>query len=125
MLASCSNNESGAQKNDRVDNLTNGKWMVSEFDGEKNKFSQGIVFSKDKQFFLLDSQGRIVPKNREIIFELKSDTLRVVDYNYEPQFILKKGTKVFIVKELDEKELFLRSVYPDSTSSYKFRKEEL
>lgn len=124
-LVSCSNNESNSEKNGNDDYLTSGKWTVTEFDGENNRFGYGIVFSKDNQFFYLDSQGRIVPKNHEIIFELKNDTLQVVNFNYEQRFLREKGTQVFIVEDLDEEELVMRSIYPDSISIYKFRKEEL
>lgn len=124
-LSSCSVNEAELNGNNEVSYLTNGKWIVSEFEGKEDIYSRGIVFSKDNQFFQLDSQGRIIPRNHKVIFELKSDTLKVIDYNYEATHIEEKGMKVFIVEELDEEELVLKCIYPDSTSNYKFRKEEL
>lgn len=124
-LVSCSNEASTLQDDDRIEDLTSGKWIVSDFDGKENKFSRGIVFSKDRQFFHLDSQGRVVPRHREIIFELSNDTLQIVDFNYEAKYIQQRGTQVFIVKDLEEDELSLKGVFPDSTSLYTFKKEEL
>lgn len=125
LLFSCSENEADSNGDNPVQYLTDGKWVVSKFDGKENIYSRGVVFSKDNQFFQLDSQGRIVPRHKKVIFELKNDTLKIIDYNYEPAYIEKKGMQVFLVENINEEELVLQGVYPDSTSNYKFRKEEL
>lgn len=123
-FVSCSDEEANTKKDEKIDYLTSGKWRVVEFDGEKNRFKLGVVFSKDKQFFNLDSQGRIVPTQHEQIFDLNIDTLQIVDFKYEPRFIEKKGTLVFKVEELEESNMILKSIYPDSTSTYKLKKED-
>jgi hypothetical protein len=125
IFAGCSNGELKSEEDVKIDVLTTGRWSAVDFEGEVNKFQRGIVFSKDKQFFNLDSQGRIIPKQREKVFDLKNDTLRIVDFNYEPKFIHKKGTQIFIVSELNEEKLVLKSIYPDSKNIYKFKNEEL
>lgn len=124
-FASCGGEESNSNENEIVDYLISGKWEVVKFDGKEKKFSKGIVFSKDKQFFNLDSQGRIVPTQNEKVFDLSNDTLRIIDYNIEPRFLEKMGTLVFSVKEIDENSMILKSLYPDSTSTYKLKNEEL
>lgn len=125
LFVSCSVDDSTSSENGRVDDLTNGKWLVSDFEGEENKFRRGIVFSKDRQFFHLDSQGRMIPRHRKIIFELKKDTLKIVDFNFEEKYIKQRGTQIFIVEDLGENKLILQGVFPDSTISYTFINEEL
>ena len=124
-FASCGGGESNSNKNEIADYLTSGKWKVVEFDGKEKKFSRGIVFSKDKQFFNLDSQGRIIPTQNKIVFDLSNDTLRIIDFNIEPRFLKKRGTLAFSIKEVDESSMILKSLYPDSTSTYKLKNEEL
>jgi len=124
-FVSCSETETKSKEGEMVDHLTSGKWTVVDFDGEINNFELGVVFSKDKQFFNMDSQGRIIPTQHEQIFSLNSDTLQIIDFKYEPRFIDKKGTLVFKVKELDESNMTLKSIYPDSTSTYKLKNEDL
>ncbi len=124
-FANCGGGESNSNENKIVDYLTSGKWEVVEFDGKEKKFSRGIVFSKDKQFFNLDSQGRIIPTQNKKVFDLSNDTLRIIDYNIEPRFIEQRGTLVFSVKEFDESSMILKSLYPDSTSTYKLKNEDL
>jgi hypothetical protein len=41
----------------------------------------------------------------EKIWSIKGDTLTFVDYNWEPEFIDKKGTKKFLINKLTEEEL--------------------
>lgn len=124
-FANCSNVELESREDLKVDYLTTGKWSLVEFDGDENKFQRGIVFSKDKQFFNLDSQGRIIPKQREKVFELSSDTLKIVDFNFEQKFIHTRGTQLFKVRELNDEKFVIKSIYPDSMSTYKFKNEEL
>jgi hypothetical protein len=124
-LASCSDGESKSKEDESVGFLTNGKWNVVQFDGEKNRLNIGVVFSKDNQIFNLDSQGRIVPTHNKKVFEVKSDTLRIVDFNYEKKFIHNKGTLVFRIKELTDSKMILKSIYPDSTSAYTLKNKEL
>lgn len=124
-LFSCSTNDPISKGNHHIEILTEGKWVVSEFDGEKNKLGNGVVFSKDKQLFNTDSQGRIIPTHHKQIFDLINDTLRIVDYKYEQSFIEEKGTLIFKVEDLNDKSLKLISIYPDTLGIYKFRKEEL
>lgn len=125
LLLSCSAEETPSNGDKRIDLLYDGKWVVSEFEGEKNRLGIGVVFSPDKQFFNLDSQGRVVPTHHKIIFDLKSDTLQVVDFKYEQKYIKEKGTLVFIVEKLNENSLKLNSIHPDTTSTYELKKEDL
>lgn len=124
-FVSCSEAETKSKDDEMVDYLTSGKWSVVEFDGDKNNFKLGIVFSPDKQVFNLDSQGRVILTQHEKVFNLNNDTLQIVDFKYEPRYIEEKGTLVFKVNELDESNMVLKSIYPDSTSTYKLKREEL
>lgn len=125
LFVGCSTDQSNSNKESEIDLLTDEKWVVSEFNGKKNKLGKGVVFSKDKQLFNIDSQGRIIPTHQKQIFDLTNDTLRIIDYKYEERFIEEKGTLVFKVKELNDQILSLSSIYPDTTSTYKLVKEEL
>lgn len=125
LLASCSAEETSSKEETKIDLLVDGKWQVSEFEGEKNRLGIGVVFSSDKQFFNIDSQGRIIPTHHKKIYDLKNDTLQVVDFKYEKKFIEEKGTLVFLVEELNETSLRLNSIHPDTTSTYELKKEDL
>lgn len=125
LFVACSTDESNSNMDNKIDLLIGDKWVVSVFEGKKNKLGEGVVFSKDKQLFNIDSQGRIIPTHHKQIFDLNNDTLRIIDYKYEEQFLDEKATLVFEIKELSNKLLRLHSIYPDTKSTYKLLKEEL
>lgn len=85
-----------------------GTWTLSAIDGEEVETKEGLQFSPNKQYFLVDSQGRSVPRLIEKIWQINADTLALIDYNWEPDFIEKNGTFVYHIEAIKEDYLRLR-----------------
>lgn len=114
LLIGCQNEEEHTSS--REDILENGKWVVESITVPMERIREGIKFSKDKQVFYIDSQGRVIPTYSEIVYELKEDTLRIVDFKYEPRFRYEKGTLVTIVKEMKENYIELEVIHPEENT---------
>lgn len=122
LLIGCQNEEEPGSS--REDILENGKWVVESISVPMERIKEGIKFSKDKQVFYIDSQGRVIPTYSEIVYELKEDTLRIVDFKYEPRFRYEKGTLVTIVKEMKENYIELEVIHPEENTIV-LKKEKL
>ena len=90
--------------------LLEGRWKIITIDDKGQAGVEGYQFAPNKQYFRIDSQGRIVPKLMERIWEINQDTLKLVDYNYEPDFIEKKGTFIYHIQKLTAEELILKQI---------------
>lgn len=112
------------QSSTREDILENGKWVVESITVPMERIKEGIKFSKDKQVFYIDSQGRVIPTYNEIVYELKGDTLRIVDFKYEPRFLHEKGTLVTLIKEMKEDYIELEVIHPEKNTIV-LKKEKL
>ena len=104
-IISFSCNEKSSDRS--TDEIIIGQWEVIEMNDEKIETKAGLQFAPNKQFFDVDSQGKIIPRLMEKIWTINSDTLKLVDFNWEPDFIEKKGTKVYLIKELNDEILHL------------------
>lgn len=89
------------------DEIILGKWTISSINDEEIQTHEGLRFAPNKQYFNIDSQGKIIPSLMEKIWEIKKDTLRLVDFNFEPQFIRTKGTQLYLINELTNNKLDL------------------
>jgi hypothetical protein len=98
------------------DLLERGKWVVESIDVPLKTIKNGIVFSKDKQVFYVDSQGKLVPSLREIVYEVKQDTLRIVDFKYSLNKRFEKGTTIGVIRELNEETLTLDLHHPEKNT---------
>ncbi|MEX1193163.1 MAG: hypothetical protein WED10_11260 [Brumimicrobium sp.] len=125
ILFSCDSKENSSEGDDKLNLLLKGKWMLTEHEGNEKYIKNGVVFSKDKQYFDLDSQGKIIPSYNEKIFVVLDDTLKVVDYRFEPKFIKKKGTKIYYINKLNESYLELESIFPDKPNTFKLENSDL
>ena len=96
--------------------LLEGRWKIITIDDKKQQGVEGYQFAPNKQYFRIDSQGRIVPKLLERIWQINQDTLKLVDYNYEPDFIAKKGTFIYHIQKLTAEELILKQVNVEPNS---------
>ena len=103
------NCEESTKTNDKK-SLLEGKWEITAVDGKKIKTKEGIQFAPNRQYFSIDSQGKSVPRLIEKIWDIKGDTLTMIDYNWEPEFIEKKGTFIYKIDSLSEKTLRLRLI---------------
>lgn len=104
-IISFSCNEKSSDRS--TDEIIIGQWEIIEMNDEKIETKAGLQFAPNKQFFDVDSQGKIIPRLMEKIWTINSDTLKLVDFNWEPDFIEKKGTKVYLIKELNDEILHL------------------
>lgn len=111
VLTACETN-----KNASAAELIEGRWKISTIDDKQQSGVEGYQFAPNKQYFRIDSQGRIVPKLMERIWEIRQDTLKLVDYNYEPDFIAKKGTFIYHIQKLTAEELILKQVNVEPNS---------
>ena len=84
-----------------------GTWFLIKENDKKSDQKEGILFSKTKHFFRVDSQGRTVPRFNDKVWSIQNDSLIVIDYNWEPDFIDKKGTFIYHVDSLTQKTLQL------------------
>tara|TARA_B100000508_G_scaffold141026_1_gene145327 strand:- start:112671 stop:113081 length:411 start_codon:yes stop_codon:yes gene_type:complete len=112
-LASCGETPEISEEDQREDILENGKWVVESIEVPLERINRGIKFSKDKQVFYIDSQGRVIPTYSEIVYEIKGDTLRIVDFKYEQRFIHEKGTLVTLIKEISDDRVELEVIHPE------------
>lgn len=111
-IVSCE--QSRSSDADKVEDLLeNGKWVVESMDVPLKRVKSGIKFSQDKQVFYIDSQGRIIPTHKKSVYEVKGDTLRIVDFKYEPRFLFEKGTLIALIKHLDNESIELDILHPE------------
>lgn len=87
--------------------LLEGKWKVTHIDDEPIDAHEGLFFAPNKQYFEIDSQGKPIPRLMEKVWQAKGDTLKMIDFNWEPEFIDKKGTSYYLLEELTEDRMTL------------------
>jgi hypothetical protein len=92
--------------------LEEGKWVVESIEYPMERIRQGIKFSDDKQVFYIDSQGKVIPTYNEIVYELNDDTLKIVDFKFEPRFLHKKGTLISVIESADKERITLKVIHP-------------
>lgn len=90
-----------------------GSWKVVEKNGKAVTVSDGYQFAEDFQYFALDSQARPIVRFHPKYWELKNDTLILVDMNFEERFRAKKGTTRFYVLRLEADVMELESLDSD------------
>lgn len=95
-----------------IENLTQGEWRIENSEEPFSRFDHGLKFSPDKQVFFLDSQGHVIPPHHEHIFTVSGDTLKIVDYKYEPHMIFQHGTDVLLIRELTKERMVLEALHP-------------
>ena len=108
-LFACESNKANPE------DLLVGKWQLNLINGESIETNEGLQFAPNKQFFRIDSQGKPIPKLMEKIWSINHDTLTLIDYNWEPEFIDKKGTKLFLINSLNEEILDITRLNEDGT----------
>lgn len=115
-ISAC-NEELEITRNDMLE----GKWQITHKNGERVTTKEGLFFAPNKQYFEIDSQGKPIPRLMEKIWKLEGDTLQLIDFNWEPEFIDKKGTFYYFVEELtsDKMTLTLTRTKESKTVSYK------
>jgi len=96
-LSSCNSEE----KNNSEEIIL-GKWTISRINDEEINTHEGFRFAPNKQYFIIDSQGKIIPSMMEKVWSIHKDTLTLVDFNYEPQFIRTRGTQSFFIHEIND-----------------------
>lgn len=121
LLTSCGDNADANKKNTKS-LLKKGEWRLTSSEKTFSQFQSGLKFSPDKQVFLLDSQGYVIPPHHKQIYNLSGDTLTIVDYKYEPQFIFERGTFILLIKELTEDEFIAELIHPDKGNVLRFKK---
>ena len=87
--------------------------MIQSVETPTERMKKGVIFSKDKQVFYIDSQGKVIPTNQEIVYELKGDSLRIVDFNFESRFIEEKGTMISLINIIDDSKVELEVIFPE------------
>ena len=75
-----------------------GSWKLIDSNENATQIKYGCHFSRDNQFFQLDSQGLFIYRNRPVIWELNGDTISVVDLNIEQELQSIKGIQTFLIK---------------------------
>lgn len=118
LLGACSEGKNTEEKVSRVDLLVDDMWMLNATENSQDLISYGVKFSKDKKVFYIDSQGRITPTFDDIGFKIEQDTLRIIDFKYEQKYLFEKGTRIFLIKTLDEDELVLKMIHPEVNEYY-------
>lgn len=104
--------------------LMDKEWILVSSDEPTKRFQSGIKFSSDKQLFNIDSQGHIIPPQHEQIYSITKDTLVIVDYKYEPQFIYEKGTDILLVEKISENQIQLKILHPNGPNTLIFENLE-
>jgi hypothetical protein len=87
------------------EDLIVGKWQLVSIDAIPVKTNEGLQFAPNRQYFRMDSQGKPIFKLMEKIWSIDGDTLTLIDYNWEPDFIDKKGTQIFLLNSISDEEL--------------------
>lgn len=123
-LISCSEDDRNSDENQTEDLLEEGKWVLESIQTPIERLKYGVKFSRDKQIFYYDSQGRVVPTYKEIVYETKQDTLRIVDFKYEKQVIYEKGTMISLIKSIDDSRLELKVIHPEENTIILKREEK-
>lgn len=108
--------------NDSEDNKLFGSWKLIDSNENATQFKYGCHFSRDNQFFQLDSQGLFIYRNRPVIWELNGDTISVIDLNIEQELQSIKGFQTFLIKELGSNRLVMISINPNRKQIYSFSK---
>ncbi|HLV41502.1 MAG TPA: hypothetical protein VKY37_04425 [Brumimicrobium sp.] len=111
-ILSCKEQVDSSRYQSVEENLSDGEWRIVSTDKSFNRFQKGLKFSPDRQVFNIDSQGRAIFSSHERIYSVTDDTLKIVDYKYEDQFLNTKGTDILIIKELTNKKMVLEALYP-------------
>lgn len=112
-LLSCSDHVQTSNVDKTEDILEKGKWSLESIEDPIERFRYGVKFSRDKQVFYYDSQGKVIPTYNEIVYEIKEDTLRIVDFKYEKRFLHEKGTMISLIKSIDDSQLELKVIHPE------------
>lgn len=99
-----------------------GSWKLIDSNENATQFKYGCHFSRDNQFFQLDSQGLFIYRNRPVIWELNGDTISVIDLNIEQELQSIKGIQTFLIKELGSNRLIMTSINPNRKQIYSFSK---
>lgn len=118
VLAIACEEQSQTTKSDLIE----GKWKVTHIDGEPIKTHEGLFFAPNKQYFEIDSQGKPVPRLMEKVWKLEEDTLKLVDFNWEPEFIDKKGTFYYLLEELSSDRMTLILIKRKESKKISYKK---
>lgn len=115
----------GCDNSEEVETTSNlvGAWTLVSQSYKKESQKLGLLFSSDYQYFDLDSQGQTISRFRPKYWHYANDTLILVNTNIEPHLLDTKGTKKFIVDELTEDLLKIRTVGEDYEISYFYQKK--
>ncbi len=111
-LLSCTNESRVSDKDEMEVLLEEDKWVVESIEFPMERIRQGIKFSDDKQVFYIDSQGKVIPTYNEIVYELNEDTLKIVDFKFEPRFLFEKGTLISLIESANTERITLKVIHP-------------
>ena len=115
----------GEQKSQRTkSDLIEGKWWVTHINEEPIESREGLYFAPNKQYFEIDSQGKSIPRHMEKVWQIKGDTLKMVDFNWEPKFIEKKGTFYYLLEELTSAKMTLILIKNEESKKINYNKIE-
>lgn len=120
-LVSCGPNDDNSKEKTK-ELLNQGQWELVSSEKKTTRFQSGLKFSEDKQVFYVDSQGHIIPPHHKNEYSVSGDTLKIVDYRYEPQIIYDQGTDILIIKELNEEKMVLEAIHPEGPNELVFEK---
>ena len=113
---------SGCETAPSKEELLHGTWQITHLDGKEVETKEGLQFAPNKQYFLVDSQGKSVPRLIEKTWQIKADSLILVDHNWEPDFIEKHGTLVYLIEELKDDYLRLKLVNQLAPTTIEYKK---
>lgn len=122
-LFSCSDHLQTSNEDQVEDILEEGTWKLESIQTPIERFTHGVKFSRDNQVFYYDSQGKVIPTYNEIVYEIKEDTLRIVDFKYEARFLHEKGTMVSLIESINDSKLELKVIHPEENTIV-LKKEE-
>ncbi len=105
LISSCNSEDSKT-----YEELLEGRWKIIQHNEEEVITKEGIIFAPNHQYFNVDSQGKAIPRLIEKMWKINSDTLIMIDYNWEPEFVEKNGTQEFLIELLDENKLHLKAL---------------
>lgn len=102
--------------------LLEGKWKVTHINDEPIDTHEGLFFAPNKQCFDIDSQGKPIPRLMEKVWQIKEDTLKMIDFNFEPAFIYTKGTSYYLLDELNNDKMTLILIQRKKTNKINYKK---
>ncbi len=111
-LFNCTNDSTVSEKDEMEVLLEQDKWVIESIEFPMERIRQGIKFSDDKQVFYIDSQGKVIPTYNEIVYELNEDTLKIVDFKFEPRFLFDKGTLISLIESANTERITLKVIHP-------------